>query len=170
MADLLQLTTPYFSEFADTPSTDEPSNLTSLLAGDFSALLGGTHTMLQEDEEWPQCKMCGHPLVPYLQINATTTHTPAEFRAHLDYPLSHPDATTLFQVFICTGPGRNGSCLEDWTSGAHPGEAMRTPRALRQPDLREDDREPRGPCRSAWCDPTARHLRVDPGKPGGPPL
>lgn len=125
MADLLELTTPYLPEFSDTPSTDEPSKLTSLLAGDFSALLGGTHAMLQEDEEWPHCKMCGRPLVPYLHINATTAHTPAEFRAHLDHPPPHPDATTLFQVFICTGPGRNGSCLEDWTSGAHPGEAMR---------------------------------------------
>ncbi|EIW53018.1 uncharacterized protein TRAVEDRAFT_67328 [Trametes versicolor FP-101664 SS1] len=125
MTDLLELTTPYFPEFSDLPSTDEPSNLASLLAGVFSALLGGAHAMLQEDEEWPHCKMCGRPLVPYLQINATTAHTPAEFRAHLDCPPSRTDAATLFQVFICTGPGRNGSCLEDWTSGAHPGVAMR---------------------------------------------
>ncbi|OJT13256.1 hypothetical protein TRAPUB_10191 [Trametes pubescens] len=147
MADLLELTIPYFPEFSDSPSTDsESSNLASLLAGEFSALLGGAHAILQQDEDWPRCEMCGRSLVPYLQINVSTAHTPAEFRAHLDLPSesSHTDAATLFQVFVCTGPGRNGSCLEDWTSGAHPGEAMRarlvrcgdntSPRAIAHPE------------------------------------
>ncbi|OSD03242.1 hypothetical protein PYCCODRAFT_1434657 [Trametes coccinea BRFM310] len=128
MTGQLELITPYLPVYSepihDTQNNDKPNLLAGLLAGDFSALYGGSHPALKADEKWPRCETCANrtPLVPYLQINLSTECTPAEFR-NLVPPL-RPDGVTLFQVFVCTAYGENpGNCFEDWISGAAEGKA-----------------------------------------------
>ncbi|KAI9065909.1 hypothetical protein FKP32DRAFT_1590233 [Trametes sanguinea] len=128
MTEQLELITPYLPVYAepvlDAHDKSEPNLLAGLLVGDYSALYGGSHPALKDDEKWPRCETCANrtPLVPYLQINLSTEHTPAEFRSVL--PPLRPDGFTLFQVFVCTAYGENpGSCFEDWMSGAAEGKA-----------------------------------------------
>ncbi|KAI9058061.1 hypothetical protein FKP32DRAFT_1298385 [Trametes sanguinea] len=128
MADGIELITPYFPVYSE-PSPvgaveiGEPpeATLTSqLLAGNFSALLGGAYPILKAGEEWPRCQTCAArtPLVPYLQINLSSPHTPGpEFSAAAFSPV-RPDGVTLFQVFLCIAPSPANSCIAASKTGA----------------------------------------------------
>ncbi|KAI0641670.1 hypothetical protein C8Q79DRAFT_988709 [Trametes meyenii] len=127
-----ELTIPHFPNYRDGHMDGASSyiaelfNLAALAAGDISSIFGGTLPILNEGEAWPRCASCARPLSPYLQVNASSVHTPEEFRAVLfeleDCPARHKegsgDLTPLFQVFLCTKGGRDFSCLEQSASGA----------------------------------------------------
>ncbi|KAF8994677.1 hypothetical protein BDZ89DRAFT_1172252 [Hymenopellis radicata] len=48
--------------------------------GNHSLLIGGSVIYLTEHEMWPVCPTCDTPLVPYLQLNISSTNTPQELR------------------------------------------------------------------------------------------
>ncbi|KAI0820896.1 hypothetical protein BC628DRAFT_1329420 [Trametes gibbosa] len=104
------LLTPYFPEYAEVTE----HALRALLAGDVSAIRGGSTPYLAAGEEWPRCTNCAHELVPYIQINVSSEQTPAAFRAHV-LPPPGTGGTTLLQLFVCAEETDSGYCFEAWT-------------------------------------------------------
>lgn len=110
--------TPYFPIFSAVQDTS-PDIAT------VSAIFGGSFPVFHSDEEWPLCSACGGPLVPFIQINASSPETPAEFTACLGIsdPLNEREEgpasrMTLFQLFICAEETVNGTCFEGSALGA----------------------------------------------------
>ncbi|KAJ6512552.1 hypothetical protein C8R45DRAFT_960712 [Mycena sanguinolenta] len=74
--------------------------------GDCSVLIGGATMYLKPEEPWPSCATCAHPLVPLVQLNASSEATPAAFRAFIPTlkPLPENHAT-MVQLFVCPEEG-----------------------------------------------------------------
>ncbi|TFK94848.1 hypothetical protein K466DRAFT_118250 [Polyporus arcularius HHB13444] len=91
----LDLLTPYFPVFSTAPAS------TNVFDPSVSAILGGSNPILLPDEGWPRCGNCeDNILIPYIQINVSSPHTPAEFRQKVGVE-AEPGHTVLLQVFIC---------------------------------------------------------------------
>ncbi|KAF7300301.1 hypothetical protein HMN09_00913300 [Mycena chlorophos] len=90
----------------------ESSRPLSLALAENSMLIGGTSMYLAPDEPWPLCATCTAPLVSLLQLNASSSHTPAAFRAHIP-DLDAPESTkmTLLQLFVCSQ--EDGDCFAE---------------------------------------------------------
>ncbi|KAI0631819.1 hypothetical protein C8Q77DRAFT_1129218 [Trametes polyzona] len=130
------LLTPYFPKYAE---EDKEESLHALLSGEVSAIFGGSQPYLQANEEWPRCKTCQHHLIPYLQVNISSTKTPEEFRQRLP-PLS-PEGATLFQIFICAEETDAGFCFEAWTMHVMEGESWLVRRVHLDPNAEGVDEE-----------------------------
>ncbi|KAK7063803.1 hypothetical protein R3P38DRAFT_2820440 [Favolaschia claudopus] len=80
-----------------------PNNETTEL-GDNSMLIGGSLLYLQPDEDWPLCNTCAHPLVPLIQLNASSEHTPLALRTRIPSAVPANDSrglATMVQLFVC---------------------------------------------------------------------
>lgn len=61
---------------------------------------------LKPDEPWPNCATCAHPLVPLVQLNASSEATPAAFRAFIPTPTPlQENHATMVQLFVCPEEG-----------------------------------------------------------------
>ncbi|KAJ7196153.1 hypothetical protein C8J57DRAFT_1421041 [Mycena rebaudengoi] len=70
---------------------------------DSSMLIGGAIVYLKPDESWPICATCTHPLVPLVQLNASSEATPSAFRALIPSPeLAKGTLATMVQLFVCS--------------------------------------------------------------------
>ncbi|KAJ7218265.1 hypothetical protein B0H12DRAFT_329607 [Mycena haematopus] len=70
--------------------------------GDCSMITGGAIMYLKPNEAWPTCATCTHPLVPLVQLNASSNATPAAFRALIPTPTPmEENHATMVQLFVC---------------------------------------------------------------------
>ncbi|KAF7337085.1 hypothetical protein MVEN_02145700 [Mycena venus] len=82
--------------------------------GESSMLIGGATMYLKPDEPWPTCATCAHPLVPLLQLNASSEATPSSFRTLIPSPTPAKGArmlATMVQLFVCP----EGDCYDTST-------------------------------------------------------
>ena len=108
----LQLVMPYFPTYTDNPVS------TNVLDPSVSAILGGSNPILLPNEEWPRCGQCeDNILIPYIQINVSSPHTPLEFRQKVAVE-AQPGHIVLLQVFICANYGC-ADCFEMRLVGAY---------------------------------------------------
>lgn len=97
------------------PTYAEPGTPAALLDRSTSAVLGGSTPALRPGEPWPRCAECDKPLVPYIQINLSSPHTPAAFRDRfpgLADGGKDDGRTPIFQVLVCA-EDENAECLQD---------------------------------------------------------
>jgi hypothetical protein len=65
-------------------------------------IIGGAILYLKPDEAWPLCMTCSHPLVPLVQLNASSEATPAAFRVLIPSPIPvDRNQATMIQLFVC---------------------------------------------------------------------
>ncbi|KAJ6523509.1 hypothetical protein DFH09DRAFT_1372439 [Mycena vulgaris] len=70
--------------------------------GNHSMIIGGPIMYLNAGETWPMCATCAHPLVPFIQINASSDSTPQELRTHIPGVVSAREGlATMVQLFVC---------------------------------------------------------------------
>ncbi|KAJ7123295.1 hypothetical protein C8R43DRAFT_899590 [Mycena crocata] len=68
-----------------------------------SMIIGGSAMYLKPGERWPECATCKHPLVPFVQMNASSNFTPEEFRSVIPSVVAAEGAlATMVQLFVCT--------------------------------------------------------------------
>ncbi|KAF7312757.1 hypothetical protein MIND_00290800 [Mycena indigotica] len=78
------------------------SETTPLPITDSSLITGGPNIFLSSDEPWPRCPTCAFPLVPLIQLNASSEQTPAAFKALIPSVMpADSDAMTMLQLFVC---------------------------------------------------------------------
>ena len=90
----IDLIMPYFPVFLESHSS------TNVLDPSVSAIFGGSNPVLLPDEEWPRCGRCKDILIPYIEINVSSPHTPDQFRQKVGIK-AEPGHSVLLQVFIC---------------------------------------------------------------------
>ncbi|KAF7374284.1 hypothetical protein MSAN_00311400 [Mycena sanguinolenta] len=79
-----------------------PASPSQKALGDCSMLIGGATMYLKPDEPWPTCATCSHPLVPLVQLNASSEATPAASRAFIPTPTPLAENhATMVQLFVC---------------------------------------------------------------------
>ncbi|KAI0325545.1 hypothetical protein GY45DRAFT_1330162 [Cubamyces sp. BRFM 1775] len=117
------LVTPYFPHFRADSLCSPGADTAALLDGTISAVCGGLSPLLRKDEEWPQCKECGNPLVPYIQINVSPAcaGTPKAFQQAV--PPLEPEGATFLQVLICSMTTDFGTCFEGWVNCITEGDS-----------------------------------------------
>ena len=103
-----ELATPYFPIYAET--ADRAS--ASVLADGVSAIFGGSQPALRPGADWPRCGVCDEPLIPYVQINVSSPHTPSEFRQAVAVRPGEPGHSVVLEVLVCAAD-EGAVCFQD---------------------------------------------------------
>lgn len=84
-----------------------------------AVIVGGKIIYFEDDEPWPVCPSCSEPLIPYIQLNASSRANPDAFRQLVPPPSNHGRSVTILQLLVCMGSkSLYGTCFQAATTYA----------------------------------------------------